>query len=211
VTREAIIQGEVHGLGNDVEELLGRRTDETDMLFVEGRSDSELCEAKNLSVGYIFLLIGYLMATRFQPAGSLEEKVKKTDLKYDDEIDAELPQIWEIADKKVVVSTFLVLLILFYLFAQHSILLGILWIILSPSVFSAPILVVANGEREEEMAESIHRESQKQGFEEVLVLCGDSHVLGIKENLESKGWKIDEKRSTCWIARGRRWVAKRLY
>jgi hypothetical protein len=73
----------------------------------------------------------------------------------------------------------------------------LLGILLSPFVFLALIaLILGHREaRDEFMANEIIRVCEREGYSEVLVLCGDNHVSGISRRLRKTGWDVDSERT----------------
>jgi hypothetical protein len=111
MTRRATIQGDWHASRRDAKTLLDRRTKETDALFVEGRSP--VIQLEHHTIGYILFLIGYLSIEIIYgtsewiyetvPGGgkwSVEEAGREVGLDVDSEIDAELHEIWSLAEGK---------------------------------------------------------------------------------------------------------------
>lgn len=231
MTRKAIIQGEVHVAQRDYLSLLDRRTPDTEVLFIEGRSDQ--IELRYASVGYVLFLLGYLtMETVYQLSGLVnrvlpsretldtEDGTNLRGLEVDSEIDAELHEMWGLTTTRRRGLMYLALLTMLGFSAFHTIVFPQAAIVpdsLLSTVVAAgtPLLYTAlgifglgnDGQRDQIMAEAINERSAHEDHTEVLVLCGDRHVPGIGERLRSMGWEVDDQRSSHPLAR----VARRLW
>jgi hypothetical protein len=58
-----------------------------------------------------------------------------------------------------------------------------------------------SAEREQTMARTIVDRSESNGYDRVLISCGDKHVSGITEELQDEGWTVDPNRSGHWISK----------
>lgn len=219
VTRKAIIQGDWHGSQRDARALFDRRTENTDALFVEGRSD--VIRLEYYTIGYILFLLGYLSLEvilrtsswlhGIAPGGeewAIEDAGRNAGLDVNSEIDAELDEVWELAEGRSRTVCYVITLLLFAFAVLSSMtsssatglpggLASVIIAVSSPFVFSALIilLLARNDVRDEIMAESIIDSCKNEEYSHVLVLCGDKHVSGISERLREEGWAVDDERS----------------
>lgn len=219
MTRKAIIQGDWHASRRDSHTLLDRRTEDTDALSVEGRSD--VIQFKYYTMGYILFLLGYLSFEvilrtsdwihEIVPGGeewSIEDAGRDAGLYVNSEIDAELDEVWELAEGRNRTALYGATIFIFAYAVWNSVngdpsmglpagLTSVIIAVGSPFVFSGLVIFLLgrDGARDEIMAESIINSCEKEGHSEVLVLCGDKHVSGISERLRDEGWSVKDKRS----------------
>lgn len=225
MTPKAIVQGEIHTAQRDQQNLYDQRTEETDALFIEGRSDS--IELEHKSAGYLIFLLGYVSLELFYlltrslgktlpttSEWSIRKAAKGEGWPIHTDIDAELHEMWEMTDREIrwvlyVVAAIMGAIALVQAIFDMSVLIfpdslfPAVVIVLIPFVYSGFAVVLLGGDeqRDEIMSESIKRETEGQDYSEVLILCGDSHVEGITERLEESGWEVVPKRSTHPIAK----------
>jgi len=91
---KAIVQGDFHASDTDLEWLLDRRTEETQAIFVEGRSD--VIQLKKSRRYYLFLM-GILLVLSLQPR---RDRKEIDGLPLHSDIDAEVHKIWELCEEK---------------------------------------------------------------------------------------------------------------
>lgn len=211
--RKAIIQGEFHASNKDAKELLDRDTTESDAIFIEGRGDEIHLES---SASYYLWLIGYLSLeliyttsrwirkTLFNDRWEVKQKAESRGLAVEDEIDAELNDVWALADgttrhRLYYLALLLMLFALIWpffgepLFGIPSGVTSVVLTWLIPIGYSAGVIIfclAADGVRDEIMANSITEISRDEDYQEVLVLCGQEHVEGISKQLEKEGWDV---------------------
>lgn len=205
---EATIQGEFHTSSRD-RDLLRTRIQENDAeaLFQEGREDS--IEPERWSVGYILFLTGafsvFLIEDKFGD-GELEVEVPKFD-----NIDMPLNTLYQGTSKWNILGAYLLgggcmglgvlgTIEMVSLFTStplagdaYGVIVKFFFVIVSPLLFSFVIIaneVRSSGSRDAYMAKEIDRISSENRFEKVVVSCGNAHVEGIQQELESRGWKV---------------------
>lgn len=173
------------------------------------------------TVGYILFLLGYLSLevilrtsdwlheiARGGEEWSIKDAARDVELEVNTEIDAELDEIWELAEGRGRTVLYSVSLLIF-VFAVLSSMTGdsamglpgslasVIIAVASPFLFSGFIvfLLGRSDTRDEIMAISVINDCKKHDYSEVLILCGDKHVSGISERLRKEGWEVDDKRS----------------
>lgn len=78
------------------------------------------------------------------------------------------------------------------------------FVLITGALFFAGIIILRSpnsAEREQTMANTILDRSSSNGYDQVLISCGDKHVPGITQELRKEGWTVDPHRSSHWIAR----------
>ncbi|MFC6865011.1 hypothetical protein ACFQGE_16295 [Halomicroarcula sp. GCM10025817] len=232
MTKKAIVQGEIHIAQKDSRNLFDRKTEETEVLFVEGRSQT--IQLDHSSVGYVLFLIGYLtlellyqtfnLLDELLPSRNLwdiQDEAERQGLDVHSEIDAELHEMWawiEGTGEKmlyivaVIFVSYAIGLVIIDLptFLIPNKLMPAIVIAGTPFVYSAcaVFLIGDDSKRDEIMSRSIVEYSRQEGYSEVLVLCGDKHAAGISDRLEDRGWKVDMERSSHPLARFTRFVTE---
>jgi len=225
MTREAVIQGEFHATTKDSKNLLDSATSTTEVVFLEGRSDTILLDES--SVGYVLFLIGYLSMEilyktldwirRHLPGEHWDIRKEATSrgMDVEDEIDAELHQTWYLADGLIRKLLYLISMLLVIYLLTNSVWGGAVpgeltkitavfmaWSI--PFVFSAAILLLAifaKGKRDEIMSESIIDAAEQEDYEDMLILCGQLHAKGIHDRLQEEGWDVEKQDSWFSISK----------
>lgn len=230
MTGKAVVHGDFHASTKDSKNLLDRDTTTIDALVLEGRSDS--IQLNEHSVGYFLWLIGYFSleliyvtsdwARRILPGNGWDarEEAKSRDLVVEDEIDAELHEVWSLAKgptrrRLYYLSLMLAAFVLINPFLGApvfgipeeftSVLLA--WLI--PLGYSAGVVILAlarDGVRDDIMSESIVELSETKGYDEILVLCGQAHVAGISDRLEEEGWDVERKDSVHLLSTAGSWI-----
>lgn len=221
VTRKAIIQGEMHASPRDAKNLFDRDTSSADALFIEGRSAT--IQLDSYTHGYVLFLLGYLTLELVYLTSSwlrgvvpgsgwdTREEAERRNLVIEDEIDAELHEIWALAEGKTRWRLYL-LTITAVTYALLNIFIGspalgiipvgltsVIIVCLAPLGFSAGIVILAlarEGIRDEIMSESILKVADEKGYDDILILCGQAHAEGIEQELESEGWEVERIDST---------------
>ena len=215
----------MHASPRDARSLLNRRTEDTDALFVEGRSD--VIRLEHYTLGYLLFLLGYLSIEviyrasewlhEVVPGGeewSVEAAGIDAGLNVDSEIDAELDEIWSLAEGSgrtgfygfaLLIGAYAVWNSIFGtpVFGIPAGLISVIIAIGTPLMFSGFVILLLGrgGVRDEIMADSIIEACERESYSEVLVLCGDKHVPGISEKLRDDGWEVDEERSDHLMSR----------
>jgi len=224
VTRKALVHGDFHASTKDAKSLLNRDTRSTDAVFIEGRSDT--IKVENYSAGYILWLIGYLSleliyATsawirRVLPGGDFDvrEEARSRGIAVEDEIDAELHEVWSLAEPtrrrylyyhSLLVAAYVLTYPLYGSIGVTLVLLA--WLI--PLGYSAGVLIFGvahDGLRDDIMSESVVDIAEREDYEEVLVFCGQSHVEGITEQLLEEGWDVEYQDSTHFLSTLGSWI-----
>lgn len=202
--REATVQGEVHAAESDKQALLERGLEEYDAVLVEGRSPTLV--VRKLTIGYAAFLMGYVTLmwlqgvvarARARVAGrtSLRAAVEAAGVDYHDRIDADTATVYEMVPRwgKYLLGSWLVAAL------AVSILLGVNRVVLVVFALSVPYLyatfsvvlvAVAGGGRASHMAERITAVADRQAYDRVAVLCGDSHREAIRKELENREWSV---------------------
>lgn len=221
------IQGEVHGSQKDMRALLSENLEEYDALFVEGRENViALDEADSIgfelfTIGLILLrLSAYRMVDLLSRLISLligkksiepEAAANEAGIGYHDNIDRELHEIHQTATRRTravawIVSltaiAYLSVAILSSEGGTHSNLSLVVVTAAVPILYSGFIIRGVGTEdrsRDEVMTERLNETATENGYERVLLLCGNMHVTGIKDNLEEMGWHVDSRRSSWSI------------
>ena len=231
MTRKAIVQGEMHASPSDGKNLLRRDTSTANALFIEGRSATILLDS--YTHGYILFLLGYLTLEliyltsdwlrEFVPGGGwdVREEAECRGLAIEDEIDAELHEIWTLAEGKIrwILYFLAVTAVAFALLnpfigspALGVIPVGLTSVIiacLAPLGYSAGIVILAlarEGIRDDIMSKSILETADEEGYEDILVLCGQAHAEGIEQELENAGWDVERIDSTHPLSTAGSWI-----
>lgn len=217
---KAIIQGEFHASPRDSKNLLDRDTSTTDALFVEGRSAT--IQFDSYTHGYVLFLIGYLSLEiiyltsdwlySFLPSGGwdVEEEATERGLLIEDEIDAELHEVWKLARGTTRRRLYYVaLMVLSYALVNpfigtstFGIPVGFTSVVIAciaPLGYSAGVVILSlgrEGTRDGIMSNSILEIANEEEYDEILVLCGQAHAEGIEEDLEDAGWEVERYDST---------------
>ena len=222
---KAVFQGEFHISTADRELLDSHLDDDADALFVEQREDR--VSPDNWSIGYLSFLIGALTLYWLQSVLYDGPDIKeKAEVQVHDKIDTDLPVLYSRFPGKwktgfgvfgalvffmgVFVSKYPLPLIdaptaslIFTVFAKP------LFVIASPLLFSFFLIFFEErrlGSRDQDMADEIHRISEENGYETVVVSCGDAHLHRLPDLLEEKGWETDINESDhSWAAKIWRW------
>jgi len=212
---EARIQGEIHG-SDDFQSALNAPLSSYDALLIEGR---EVDGLENLSTGYSLFLMGYIPVMQMISGEDLEVVAREAGINYHDNIDADTHTIYYKMNSPLVRwLTFLLLLaalwsvfLLVPIIVQGLELPRFTWIfgnfiVSLMTVFGFPVAFMSflattspgclyGGLRDDYMAEQVDIVAEENGYERVLIQCGQSHVSGIERKLESKGWNVDSQRS----------------
>ncbi|KAB1198117.1 MULTISPECIES: hypothetical protein [Haloferax] len=231
MTLEAVVQGEFHASPRDAKNLLERDTSTADALFVEGRSAT--IQLDSYTHGYVLFLLGYLTLELIYLTSDwvyglipgcgwdAREEAERRDLVIEDEIDAELHEVWYLAQGETrrrlyylaVAAVAYALLNPFIgspVFGMIPVgLSSVIIACLTPLGFSAGVVILAvggEGIRDDIMSESILETAEDKGYEEILVLCGQGHVEGIEQELEDAGWDVERNDSTHPLTSAGIWI-----
>lgn len=209
---KAIIQGEGHIVKKDREDLLDRVSEDTDGVFIEGREDN--ISLSRIASGYAFFLagmviyFGFIRSLRNIRMHPLQEKLEEMGIPFHDEIDKEIPDIYsEFPGWANVPMAAVFLLTFVYLFQRQTppvvqfgsfttsttALVGFILILLSPIAYFSTVIqlesLLVEG-RDTTMANSIMDVSKDEGWETVVISCGQEHVDPIQRILEDNGWTV---------------------
>lgn len=210
---KAITQGEVHISPKDQENLLSHISPETDAVFIEGRSWD--IGGRDMTIGYTVFLIGVLLylwgQTTISNIGgpSIKDRIRDQGVPIHDEIDRSYAKMYDDYPKwmKLSIGSVLFLAFLWALImptGYRIINLGtirlnltvferFLYIISVPIGYSL-VYVFAEGwlvgGRDDEMIDNIIRTVEEEGYEQIVVSCGQSHLKPISDALEAQGWEV---------------------
>lgn len=231
MTRKAVVQGEFHASPRDAKNLLDRDTSTADALFIEGRSAT--IQLDSYTHGYVLFLIGYLtleliyLTSRWLyslvPGGEWDVREEATNrgLVIEDEIDAELHEVWSLAEGKTrrrlyylaVAAIAYAVLNPFIASPSFGIIpVGFTSVIIAclvPLGFSAGVVILSlarEGIRDGIMSESIIETTAAEDYEKILILCGQAHAEGIEEKLEDEGWDVERHDSTHPLTTAGSWI-----
>lgn len=223
---KAIFQGEFHISSADRESLESRLDTDVDALFVEQREDR--VSPEKWSIGYFCFLIGAFTLFWLQAFLDHGPAIKeKTEVPVYDKIDTALPVLyprfrrsWILGSgtlSGLVFAAGLLVPIFPFPFIDapavaslaFTALVKPIMVIGAPLLFSFFLIFLEErrlGSRDRDMAEEITKISEENGYETVVVSCGDAHLHRLPDLLEEEGWetKINESNHS-WIAKIWRW------
>lgn len=78
------------------------------------------------------------------------------------------------------------------------------FVLVTGALFFVGVIILRSpnsAEREQTMASTIVDRSEANGYDQVLISCGDKHVTGITEELREEGWSVEPNRSGHWISK----------
>lgn len=224
---EAVIQGETHFSSNDRQALMELDLSSFHAVFRED-SVHHFFERK-LTIGYTLFVIGYILygatfGRFYHSPEDFEKKVRDADIPFY-KIDADAPTIYEMTSRKnriflIIGSPFIALFTTGFLLvglgrvlnvfgvtlpAWVSILGGLIFLftfgLVWPLVYFILVIDETMDERDEYMANRILEHSAENGFEHILVSCGDAHRKGISNRLKVHGWVTDPRPTKSRIGR----------
>lgn len=217
---KAIFQGEFHISSADGESLKEKLDSDTDALFIEQREDR--VSPEEWTLGYLVFLVGVLSLYWLQEQlYSGPDVSEDTDVPVHDEIDTNLPDLYQrIPPLWIWVSGLIACFAFLYgLFIPNPpiplvdapwiasyIYTAILKPVLvtgSPLLFSFLLIVYEEryiGGRDEDMANAITETSRDNGYQRVVISCGDAHLDRLSDLLEEKDWEVEIHESNHgWI------------
>jgi len=222
---KAVFQGEFHVSSTDRESLDSHLDADPDALFVEKREDRITPE--KWSTGYLSFLVGILIIYWVQVLYNGPDIKDKTKIPVYDEIDTDLPLLYPRlpASWRVGLGIFAGIVFLLGLIVPifpfpfidvppiasfvFTALVKPFFIIGSPLLFSFFLVFLEErrlGSRDRDMAEEINEISEQNGYETVVVSCGDAHLHRLPDLLEEKGWETEVNESEhSWGAKMWRW------
>lgn len=223
---KAVFQGEFHISSTDRESLDSHLDADADALFIEQREDR--VSPEKWSIGYLSFLVGALTMYWVQAVLYDGPDIKEeTDVPVYDEIDTDLPVLYPRfpASWRIGFGIFAGIVFLIGLFVPifpvpfidapelasfvFTALVKPLFVIGSPLLFSFFLVFLEErrlGSRDRDMAEKINEISKQNGYETVVVSCGDAHLHRLPALLEEKGWETEVNESEhSWAAKVWRW------
>lgn len=218
----AVFQGEFHISSTDRDSLESQLEADVDALFVEHREDC--VSPQNWSLGYLYFLIGVLILYWLQAFLYDGPDIReKTEVPIYDNIDTNLPilyprfsKIWILGSGMfssiflaagLFVPAYTVPLFNAPAVASHAFttLVKPLMLIAAPLLFSSCLIFLEErqlGSRDQDMAEEINEISKENGYETIVVSCGNAHLDRLPDLLEKKGWETEVNESDhSWAAK----------
>lgn len=217
--RRAKIFGEIHQSEGDIKRLRDEDLDEYDALFIEGRDKLKLRE--NLTVKFLLYAVGYYLyrvllwilekLNKIRNFGNSEQdklfEEAEGKLQIHNRIDADSTTIFyellkdEERNKLFGIPIILALVSIYSIF-YISTYVAIASLVSVPfSYFGVVVLYILKkgGRRNQYMVDSITEKCDEQDYHRIMILCGQSHVYGIKDLLEQRGWEVDPNDSEHWL------------
>lgn len=217
---DATIQGEFHTSNRDRRRLVKHGLDSYDALFIES-SDRQVA-LEDITPGYGLFLMGYIQYNvgmtvfhglrRFIPLlgkrFDLKSKVSEATVVCHDDTDVSLPELYEMVSPEMKTLSGIgisgLIVLLYYLIdipdayglVDPRLVFGIS-LALAPCLYFALVVRRYSEARDAIIAESILTSAQENGYDRILILCGQDHVYGIEEILESEGWEV-KAHDTTW-------------
>lgn len=224
---EAEIQGETHLSRKDKQTLMQLDLNSFDAVFREGHNADYF--ERDLTVGYTLFAIGHLLygATYgriYTSPIDFEEKVEASDIPFY-KVDAEIYETYEMVPRWKRILILLIApifsLIILGLFLSPfdwaigflgltlpywvSIIGAILFLLFFGLAWPLGYFILLEGEvmsdRDQYMSDEILRISNENGYETVLMSCGDAHRRGISDALEEADWSVEEHPTENWLGR----------
>lgn len=218
--KRAIIQGENHLNPKDAKRLL-EDSDQAEILYVEGRNNEDVFSYWPPS--YLLYFVGTLLISLFYRSASLikentniffdeKREARRRGLEVYSDIDLTLKEMYDEVSTRAryrylsvttVYSFYPVALLLNYI--ENPIpsipmeLVGLFFLLTVPFVYFALIIcrVLPRSDiRNQKMAESITEQTEKRGYDSVLVLVGDAHVPVVASHLRDLGWAVNDRQSS---------------
>ena len=224
---EAEIQGETHLSRKDKQTLMQLDLSCFDAVFREGHNADYF--ERDLTVGYTLFAIGHLLygATYgrvYTSSEDFEDKVEASDIPFY-KVDAEIYETYEMVPRWkriliLLIAPFFSLIILGLFLSPFNWAVGYLGLTLPywVSFIGAILFVLFFGlawplgyflllegevmsDRDQYMSDEILRISSENGYENVLMSCGDGHRRGISDALEDADWSVEEHPTENWLGR----------
>ena len=223
---KAVFQGEFHISSTDRESLDSHLDADADALFMEQREDR--VSPNNWSIGYLSFLIGALTLYWLQAALYDGPDIKeKAEIPVYDEIDTDLPELYPRFPKSWILGSGIISGLVFaaglfvpvypFPFIDAPAVVSLtftavvkpMMMIGAPLLFSFFLVILEErrlGTRDQDMAKEIHRSSKENGYDTIVVSCGDAHLDSLPNLLEEKGWETEVNESDhSWAAKIWRW------
>jgi len=230
--KEALVKGETHLSKRDKQALMDLDFSQFDAVFREGH-DTDYYQ-RDLDSLYALFAIGHLVygvtyGRLYFSSDNVEEKAEDEGVPFYGEIDASMPETYEMVPRwkrvgLLVLSPVLAGLLLGLLLFPFQWVVGRFAIQLSPifGVVTAIGAVLFFGffwalayfmliedevmyDRDEEMVDGVLRVAEKEGYESILVSCGGNHRPGIASSLRDEGWEVKERTTDSPIGKVLLW------
>ncbi|MES3516848.1 MAG: hypothetical protein PPP58_04190 [Natronomonas sp.] len=209
MSRQAIVQGEVHAAETDKRALIERDLEEYDAVFVEGRRPTIV--VRDLTLGYAVFLAGYVslmwiqaavgrIGGRFTNRIDLRAEAERRGVAYADRIDADTVAIYGMVPlwARRLAGGWLVTVLAVTLLVGINRLVLVAFVVSLPYLYTT-ICVVAvkllGGGRAGHMAEQITTLAEERSYDRIAVLCGDAHREDVGAALEDRRWSVTTHRS----------------
>ncbi|MEZ3145782.1 hypothetical protein [Halobaculum sp. MBLA0143] len=208
---KAILQGEVHTSSADRKSLESQLDRDVDALFVERRADSVSPEC--WSLGYVVFLTGVFTIYWVQEVLRDEPDVEQlSSVPVHDEIDTTIPVLYDRFPRVWIATVGLLSLVALSLAlfapsfgpplievspatsAVYTVVVKFVILGGTPVLFSGTLIGLdlrRLGSRDRDMADNIDRIATENGYETVVVSCGERHLEQLSELLEENGWEIE--------------------
>lgn len=215
----ALIKGEQHNSDEDWSELLGIDFSKFDAVFVEHHEDKEQRnELKYVLYFTVFVLYDKFAGFAYHDNERIERICNHLEIEFEDNIDLNFYDTFDEISTTWVVLSFVISL-LFALIA------GLIFFRSTPSTVvvaqislnhATAVLVfivafyllnfgliefIGTFSRDEHMANELINRSQDNGYERIILLCGEMHRPVILRILEQEGWSVKELPSKTVISR----------
>lgn len=227
MTKKALVRGEFHTSSIDRRGLLDRDLTDVQALYIEGRSDTIRLHKRTYSyflylIGYFCIELFYLTVAkihdRFSLSGDYDivTSARENGLDVQEEIDLEIDEIYDNFSPRAIHYSFIITAAIILISFVDAIFFDLMmgstpipsWALpftitlLGPFLFLAFLINIGDdGERDEEMANSIEEITAEERHDSVLVLVGDLHVDPVSDALEKHGWEVERENSTHLIPR----------
>ena len=223
----AEIQGETHSSEKDKQTLMELDLSRFDAVFREGHDTDYL--KRSLTPGYTLFAIGHLLygatyGSIYTSPEDFENKVKASDTPFY-KVDADIPETYGMVPRWKRIPLLLISpifsLICLGLFVSPvnwvigyfglklpywvSIIVVALFFLFFGLAWPLGYFILLGGEvmsdRDQYMSDEILRISSENGYDSVLVSCGDGHRKGISNALEEADWNVEEYPTENWLGR----------
>jgi len=213
---KAIFQGECHISSSDRESLFDQIDEDVDALFVENREDA--VSPDDWSFGYLSFLVSALTFYWLQAfLGSAPQIEDEVDVPVFDEIDTPLPELYSRLPLSWTASAglFAGLVFLYGIFTPEmtipfvstpSILtslytiIGKLLLVVGSLILFSGILIFLEerymGSRDSDMTRSVTKIATENGYQTVVVSCGDMHLARLPMLFEEEDWDVEVNESS---------------
>lgn len=223
----AVVKGETHISRRDYRALSEMDLSDVDAVFRESHEKDYF--QRTFTVGYTVFAIGHLLyaatfSRLYASSDEFQEKVQESGVPWH-EVDASVHESFEMATywKRIgllIISPGFALLGLGLVFQPLrwvvettargllpilSLVFGVVLVILFGFACSLSYLILIEGEvtrdRDEYMAETILEITDTEGYERILVSCGDKHRPGIASTLREHDWNVKERGTESRLGR----------